>query len=59
MPERYKNPGKLVILHSQISPGLHTLKIYMIDPEVVLERIVVNPNDKYPSYLGAPSIMHQ
>ncbi|WP_368811048.1 MULTISPECIES: hypothetical protein [Flavobacteriales] len=26
----------------------------MIDPEVVLERIIVNPNDKYPSYLGAP-----
>ncbi|WP_276834807.1 glycosyl hydrolase 115 family protein [Chryseobacterium cucumeris] len=34
--------------------GIHTLKIYMIDPEVVLERIIVNPNDKYPSYLGAP-----
>ncbi|ROH97849.1 glycosyl hydrolase 115 family protein [Chryseobacterium daecheongense] len=35
-------------------PSIHTLKIYMIDPEVVLERIIVNPNDKYPSYLGAP-----
>lgn len=33
--------------------GIHTLKIYMIDPEVVLESIIVNPNDKYPSYLGA------
>lgn len=36
------------------TPGVHTLKIYMVDPEVVLERIVVNPNDQYPSYLGAP-----
>ncbi|WP_374459424.1 glycosyl hydrolase 115 family protein [Chryseobacterium taeanense] len=34
--------------------GIHTLKVFMIDPEVVLERIIVNPNDKYPSYLGAP-----
>ncbi|WP_294298956.1 glycosyl hydrolase 115 family protein [uncultured Chryseobacterium sp.] len=36
------------------APGVHTLKIYMIDPEVVLERIIINPNDQYPSYLGAP-----
>ncbi len=36
-------------------PGFHTLKVFMIDPEVVLERIVVNPNNKYPSYFGAPS----
>ncbi|MFP9100635.1 glycosyl hydrolase 115 family protein [Flavobacterium sp. RHBU_24] len=41
------------------SAGMHTLKIYMVDPEVVLERIVVNPNDKYPSYLGAPAIEHK
>jgi len=36
------------------NPGLHTLNIYMIDPEVVLERIIVNPDDRYPSYFGAP-----
>ncbi|MES2277246.1 MAG: glycosyl hydrolase 115 family protein [Bacteroidota bacterium] len=39
--------------------GLHTLKVFMVDPELVLERIVVNPNNEYPSYLGAPSIKHQ
>lgn len=38
------------------SPGIHTLKIYMIDPEVVLEKIVVNPDNDHPSYLGAPAI---
>jgi hypothetical protein len=38
--------------------GMHTLKVYMVDPEVVLERIVINPNDKYPSYFGAPDIQH-
>lgn len=41
------------------TPGLHTLKVYMVDPELVLERIVINPNDQYPSYLGAPSIEHK
>lgn len=38
--------------------GFHTLKVFMIDPEVVLERIVVNPDNNYPSYFGAPSIQH-
>jgi len=40
------------------TPGIHTLKIIMIDPEVVVEKIVVNPDNKYPSYLGAPPIQH-
>lgn len=38
--------------------GLHTLKIYMIDPEIVLDQIVINPDNKYPSYWGAPPIQH-
>lgn len=36
--------------------GMHTLKVFMIDPEIVLERIVVNPDNDHPSYFGAPSI---
>lgn len=39
-------------------PGIHTLKIFMIDPEIVLEKIVVNPDNNYPSYFGAPEIQH-
>ncbi len=38
------------------SIGMHTIKVYMIDPEVLLERIVVNPDNNYPSYFGAPSV---
>ena len=34
--------------------GLHTLKLMMVDPEVVLERIIVNPDNAHPSYFGAP-----
>ena len=40
------------------SVGLHTLKVFMTDPEVVLERIVVNPDNRHPSYFGAPSVRH-
>jgi len=38
--------------------GLHTLKVFMIDPEIVLETIIVNPNTNYPSYFGAPPIQY-
>lgn len=38
------------------SSGLHTLKVFMIDPEIVLERIVVNPDNSHPSYFGVPSV---
>ncbi|MDE6522319.1 MAG: glycosyl hydrolase 115 family protein [Muribaculaceae bacterium] len=34
--------------------GKHTLKIKMIDPEIVVERIVINPDDSRYSYFGPP-----
>ena len=37
-----------------VSPGRHTLKLIMIDPEVVVEQIVVNPDNSRYSYFGAP-----
>ena len=40
------------------SSGMHTIKVFMVDPEIVLEKIVVNPDDERPSYFGAPSIRH-
>lgn len=39
--------------------GMHTLKVFMIDPEIVLERIVVNPDNQHPSYFGAPAVRHE
>lgn len=38
--------------------GIHTLKVYMVDPEVVLEKIVVNPDNDHPSYFGTIPIQH-
>ena len=39
-------------------PGLHTFKVYMVDPEIVLEQLVFNPDNAHPSYFGAPSVRH-
>jgi Glycosyl hydrolase family 115/Gylcosyl hydrolase family 115 C-terminal domain len=36
------------------TPGYHTLKVSMVDPGVVLERIVVSHGPMKPSYLGPP-----
>ncbi len=36
------------------TPGYHTLRIWMVDPGVVLERIVVSHGELRPSYLGPP-----
>ncbi|MBP5316494.1 MAG: glycosyl hydrolase 115 family protein [Bacteroidales bacterium] len=36
----------------EAKPGRHTLKIIMIDPEIVVEQIVVNPDNNHYSYFG-------
>ena len=36
-----------------IDSGKHSLKIIMIDPEIVVEQIVVNPDNNRYSYFGA------
>lgn len=32
--------------------GYHTVKVVMIDPEIVVEKLIVNPDNEHPSYHG-------
>jgi hypothetical protein len=44
--------------HNINSSGYHILKIYMIDPGVVLQKMIVNTGGLKPSYLGPPESYH-
>lgn len=40
--------------HSVVEEGYHTLKIWMVDPIVVLQKIIIDTGGLKPSYLGPP-----
>jgi hypothetical protein len=46
------NVRKSASQHSVTGTGYHTLKLWMVDPGVVVEKIVVNLGGVKPSYLG-------
>ena len=48
------NINKVALNQQLANPGKHTLKVWMVDPGVVLQKIVVETGDEKPSYLGEP-----
>jgi hypothetical protein len=53
------NCRHVVSRHTIATAGYHTLKIWMVDPAVVVEKIVVNTGGVKPSYLGPPESFHR
>jgi hypothetical protein len=49
-----ENIRRIVSTHALEKPGVHTLKVWMVTPGVVLERIVIDAGGVRPSYLGPP-----
>ena len=52
--EVFDNIRWLEVDFANTTPGKHKLKLIMIDPEIVIESIVVNPDNNRYSYFGAP-----
>ena len=53
------NVRTVVSTHSPGGSGYHVLKYWMVDPGVVLEKIVVDLGGLKPSYLGPPESFHR
>ncbi len=45
--------------HTTQVPGYHTLKIFMVHPGVVLQKIILNTGGLKPSYLGPPESFYK
>ena len=50
--EVFDNLRWLSIDFDMPTAGNHTIKVVMIDPEIVVEKLVVNPDNEHPSYHG-------
>jgi hypothetical protein len=45
--------------HQITKPGKHTVRFWVVDPAVVLQKLVLDFGNNQPSYLGPPETIHQ
>ncbi len=54
--EIFDNMRWLVVKAPAAKTDAHTLRLAMIDPEIVIEKIVINPDNSKCSYFGPPAL---
>lgn len=53
--EAVRNSARVVTsTHTIDAPGYHTLNVWMVDPGIVLQKLIVDTGGLRPSYLGPP-----